>query len=159
MLPCYVNSLYPTLHISKTEICIQPTNRIIMWAKQENTHETQPVPEPITMGKRTVLVMFWEYFMAYMFLVAQLCPTLWKKQKPFGLHPARLLCPCGFSGKNTKVGCISFSRGSSQPKDQTHISCVSCIAGRSFPAELLGKLLKYGKCVLILFLCIDERSK
>ena len=80
MLPCYVTSLYPTLHISKTEICIQPTNRIIMWAKQENTHETQPVPEPITMGKRTVLVMFWEYFMAYMFLVAQLCPTLWKKK-------------------------------------------------------------------------------
>ena len=27
---------------------------------------------------------------------------------------------------------ISSSRGSSQPRDQTHISCVSCIAGRFF---------------------------
>ena len=29
-------------------------------------------------------------------------------------------------------------RGSSQPKDQTHISCGSCIAGRFFTAEPLG---------------------
>ena len=28
-----------------------------------------------------------------------------------------------------------FSRGSSRPKDQTHISCVSCTAGRFFTAE------------------------
>ena len=31
------------------------------------------------------------------------------------------------------------SRGSFQPKDQTAISCVSCIAGRFFTAEPLGK--------------------
>ena len=29
----------------------------------------------------------------------------------------------GFTGKNTEVGCISFSRGSSWPRDWTHISC------------------------------------
>ena len=34
---------------------------------------------------------------------------------------------------------ISFSRGSSQPRDQT---CVSCIAGRFFTAELPGKPLE-----------------
>ena len=34
-----------------------------------------------------------------------------------------------FSGKNTGVGCISFSRGSSWPRNRTQ---VSCIAGRSF---------------------------
>ena len=34
---------------------------------------------------------------------------------------------------------VSFFRGSSQPWDQTHISCVSCIAGRLFTAEPSGK--------------------
>ena len=33
---------------------------------------------------------------------------------------------------------LPSSRGSSQPKDQTLISCVSCIAGRFFIAEPLG---------------------
>ena len=35
---------------------------------------------------------------------------------------ARLLCPWDFPGKNTGVGAISFSRGSSRPKDRTLIS-------------------------------------
>ena len=34
---------------------------------------------------------------------------------------------------------ISSSRGSSQPRDETHISCVSCIAGRFFTVEPSGK--------------------
>ena len=54
----------------------------------------------------------------------QFCLTLlW----PRGLWPAKLLCPWDFPGKNTKRVTISFSRGSSQPKDQTHLSSVSCI--------------------------------
>ena len=35
---------------------------------------------------------------------------------------------------------ISFSRGSSGPRDQTCVSGVSCIAGRLFTTEPLGKL-------------------
>ena len=34
---------------------------------------------------------------------------------------------------------IPFSRESSQPRDQTHVSCVSCIASGFFPAERPGK--------------------
>ena len=34
---------------------------------------------------------------------------------------------------------ISFSRGSSRPRDQTCVSCGSCIAGRFFTYELLRK--------------------
>ena len=41
-----------------------------------------------------------------------------------GLYPARLLCPQDSPGKNTRVGSISFSRGSSQPRDRTHISYI-----------------------------------
>ena len=38
------------------------------------------------------------------------------------LHPA-----WNFLRKNSRVVAISCSRGSSQPRDQTHISCISCI--------------------------------
>ena len=31
---------------------------------------------------------------------------------------------------------ISFSRGSSRPRDQTHVSCISCITGSFFTSEL-----------------------
>ena len=34
---------------------------------------------------------------------------------------------------------ISFSRASSQPRDRTRVFCGSCIAGRFFTAESLGK--------------------
>ena len=34
---------------------------------------------------------------------------------------------------------ISFSRGSSRPRDQTVVSCISCIAGRFFTPEPQGK--------------------
>ena len=49
--------------------------------------------------------------------------------QPHGLYPARLLCPWDSPGKNIEWVVISFSRGSSQPRDQTQ---VSCIAGRLF---------------------------
>ena len=35
-------------------------------------------------------------------------------------------CTWDFPGKNTGVGCISSSRGSSRPRDRTRVSCVSC---------------------------------
>ena len=42
---------------------------------------------------------------------------------PHRLQSSRLHCPCGFSGKNTGVGCHFSSRGSSHTRDPTHISC------------------------------------
>ena len=44
-------------------------------------------------------------------------------QQLLGLKPSRLLFPWNFPGKHIRA--ISYSRGSSQPKDQTHISCLS----------------------------------
>ena len=34
---------------------------------------------------------------------------------------------------------LPYSRGSFQPRDQTHVSCIYCIAGGFFTAGLLGK--------------------
>ena len=44
-----------------------------------------------------------------------------------GLWPTMLLCPCNSSCKNTGVGSHFFSRGSSWPRNQTHVSCISCL--------------------------------
>ena len=62
--------------------------------------------------KNTLLLLF----------VAKLCLTLLRHH---GLQPSRLLCPRDFPGKNTGVGChFLLQRGSSQPRDQTRISCI-----------------------------------
>ena len=65
----------------------------------------------------------------------QSCLTLW----PYRLQPPRLLCPWDSPGKNTGVGCMSSSRGSFQPRDQTWISYVSCIEAVSLPLVPPGK--------------------
>ena len=46
--------------------------------------------------------------------------------------PARFLCPWGFPGKNTGVGCHFLpSRGSSQPRDQIQVSKVTALQADS----------------------------
>ena len=57
----------------------------------------------------------------------------------YGLQPARLLHPWDSPGKSTRVVVMPSSRGSSQLRDRTW---VSCIAGRFLTAEPPGKLLK-----------------
>ena len=57
----------------------------------------------------------------------------------YELYPARLLFPWDSPGKNTGVGYCALLQESSQPRDRTCASCDSCIAGRFFTAEPLGK--------------------
>ena len=40
------------------------------------------------------------------------------------LMDCSLLCPWDLPGKNTGVRCLSFSRGSSRPRNQTQVSCI-----------------------------------
>ena len=78
---------------------------------------------------------------------AQSCPTL----QPHGLQPTMLLCPWNFPGKNTG-SChwvaISFSRGSSEPQEWTHVSWT---AGRFFTTEPPGKPYTPSSSFLMLF--------
>ena len=53
------------------------------------------------------------------------------------------LCYGVFQGGILEQVAISFSRGSSQPRDQTHICCVSCIAGRFFTHWAIREALPY----------------
>ena len=69
-------------------------------------------------------------------LVAQSCPTLGDPtdcsllgSSVYGILSARIL----------EWAAMPSSRGSSWPRDQTHTSCSSCIAGSFFTDEPLGK--------------------
>ena len=75
------------------------------------------------MTKDEILLIFKKFLNKIFVLLFshQLCLTLlW----PHGLQPARLLGPWNSTGKILEWVAISFSRGSSQPRDWI---CVSCI--------------------------------
>ena len=69
------------------------------------------------------MVVLLKYFCC---LVSKSCPTF---LLPHGLYTTRLLCPGIFQARILEWVAISFSRGSSWPRDRTR---VSCIAGRFF---------------------------
>ena len=50
-----------------------------------------------------------------------------KSAWPYGLQPARLLCPLDSLSKNSGVGCHFLLRGSSPPRDQIRTSYISWI--------------------------------
>ena len=51
-----------------------------------------------------------------------LAESLWQHE----LQHARILCPCIFQVRILQQVAISYSRRSSQPRDQTCVSCISC---------------------------------
>ena len=55
---------------------------------------------------------------------------VWLFATPWTVAHQAPLYPWDFPGKNTGVGCISSSQGSSWPRDQTCISCICCTEGR-----------------------------
>ena len=66
---------------------------------------------------------------------AQSCLTL----RPHGLQPPDSSVSGIFQATVLEYVAISSSRGSSPPRDQTQVSCVSCIASRLFTSESLEK--------------------
>ena len=64
--------------------------------------------------------------------VAQSCPTLCD---PMDLSPPGSSVHGIFLVRILEWVVISFSRGSSQPRDQTHVSCLSCTAGGFYTTE------------------------
>ena len=63
--------------------------------------------------------------MIHYMLVTQFCLTLW----PYGLYPARLLCPLILQARILEWVAIPYTMGSSQPRDWNQ---VSHIAGKFF---------------------------
>ena len=68
------------------------------------------------------------------------CSVMSDSLGPFGLKPARLLCPGdSFQARILEWVAISFSRGSSWPRDQTCVFCVSCIGRQIYTTKPPGK--------------------
>ena len=83
-----------------------------------------------------ILLLFYYFHIACMLKLLQSCPTLYNPwtvahQAPLSMEFSRQEYWSGLP--------MLSSRGSSQPRDQTHISCGSCIAGGFFTTEPLGK--------------------
>ena len=81
----------------------------------------------ISASKQPRITIFQEYFG---FPVCHVCvlscfSLLWLFATPW-LWPTRLLCPWDYPGKNTGGVAMPSSRGSSWPRDRTHISYISC---------------------------------
>ena len=72
---------------------------------------------------------FWLIWSSECVLVAQSCPTLCD---PMDCSPPGSFVHGILQARIVAWVTIPFSRGSSRPTDQTHISCVSCIAGGFF---------------------------
>ena len=68
--------------------------------------------------------------------VAKSCPTLCN---PTDYSPPGSSVHGIFTARTLKWVTISFSRESSQSRDQTHVSFISCITGRFLTAEPAGK--------------------
>ena len=56
-----------------------------------------------------------------------ICSIVSNSLRPYGLQPARFLCPWNSLGKNTGVSCHALLQGSSGPRDLRHVSYVSCM--------------------------------
>ena len=59
---------------------------------------------------------------------AHSCSIVSDSLRPHGLQLTKHFSPWNFLGKNTGAGCHFLLQGSSQPRDQTHVSCTSCIS-------------------------------
>ena len=68
-------------------------------------------------GKKLVLV-------ERVFVCVYVCSVMCNSLRPHGLLPTRLLCLWISQARILEWVAISYSRGSSQPRDQTHVFCV-----------------------------------
>ena len=81
--------------------------------------------------------LFWNWATCLRARSLQLCPTFGDPVDygPQGSSVHGILC----MARKLEWVAISSSSGSSQPRDGTRVSCVSCIAGRFFTDEPPGK--------------------
>ena len=66
----------------------------------------------------------------------QFCLSLWDHKD---CSPQGFSAPMVLQARILEWVAMPFSRGSSQPRDQTHISCISCIAVEFFTHWTIGK--------------------
>ena len=73
-----------------------------------------------------------------------MCIIVSNSLRPHALWPTGILCPWESPSKNDGVGCYFLLQGIFPTRDQTWVSCVSCIAGRFFNTWAPGEALGFG---------------
>ena len=87
----------------------------------------------------------------FSFRRAILCSAVSASLQPLGCSLPGSSVRGIFQARILKWAAISFFKGSSQTRDWTHVSCVSCIAGRFFTTEPWGSLLHISLAFLSIF--------
>ena len=93
----------------------------------------------------TLLLLLSRFFLCLWLYVYSVTQSLKSYSlRPDSLESTRLLYPWNFPGKGIVIGYYFLqllSRGYCWSRDQTHVSCISCIAGRFFMTAPPGKPL------------------
>ena len=72
--------------------------------------------------------------------VCQVASAISDSEKPYGLKPARLLCPWDSPGQNTGVGCCAFLQGIFPARGlNLHLLCLLHRQAGSLPLAPAGK--------------------
>ena len=106
----------------------------------------------------TLSIVPWVLF-NILYLITVSCSVMLDSLQPHGLWTARLLCPWGFPGKNTRVGCHSLLWDLLEPGIKPWSLC---IAGRFFTIWIIKrKRLQMGFHLLgliLLMLCLNAQQ-
>ena len=122
----------------KRDICLWSDHRfeteILRRTKRDNTkHLYCPSDEKMKSGRKQCS---WMYAKSFYVLVhhAQSCLTVCN---PMDCSPPGSSVHGNFQARILDCVAILFSRGSSRPRDQNCVSCVSCIAGKFFTSWVM----------------------
>ena len=82
------------------------------------------------------------YVLSHIFPCAHMCSVVSDSVTPWIVARQAPLCLWDSPGKNSGVGCRFFLQGIFWPRDQTRISCVSCLSSGFFAAQPPGKAIE-----------------
>ena len=100
------------------------TSKTIWFPREEQTREQLLVFSTVHRHLRHAHVNYKIQYLCVCVLVAQSCPALCN---PMDCSPPGSSIHGILQARILEWVAIPFSRGSSQPKDQTRVSCISCI--------------------------------
>ena len=119
-----------------TEIVVRIYNGILLshkkehiWVRPNEVDEPRATIQTKSERERQILYIYIVHTRAKSL---QLCMSLCDAM---GCSPSGSSVHCTLQARRLQWVSMPFSRGSSRPRDRTHISCMSCIAGRFLPTE------------------------
>ena len=118
-----------------TQICSSPSNEFFFLIMALHFSTPEHLCGSLKSNFYPIInISVWQYFISCV-CACSVPSVVFNSLWPHGLQPTRLLCPWDSPGKNTGVGCHALRQGIFKPKNQNHVSCVSCITRGFFTTE------------------------